>query len=189
MKAKFVRGQDPKHAMGIGDEDARVFMNALGNRQYNASVLDNMIDGLSSGSIKEREAVRFIQGGIKKHYPRRTLLWHNWYFEDNHTFWGEDVKKFIISFKMPDIQFLDITKNRTIRCEINKMTFPTSPTGTSASHYEITTVLQVQNLGEESISEFFAQHNVFYPDDPQFNSAFVISSISRVVEAAVKNMG
>jgi hypothetical protein len=189
MKAKFVRGQDPKDALGIGDEDAREFNSALRNRDYFADVLDNMIDGLTSGSIKERDAVRFVQTAIQKHYSRPSLLWHNWYFENNNTFWGEDVKKFIISFNIPDIAFLNITKNRTIRCELNKMTFATSPTGTKASHYEITTFLQVQNSGEEFIEEIFDQHNVFYPDDPQFNIPFVISSISRVVEAAIKNMG
>ena len=112
---------DPKDALGIGDEDLRKFKRALNQRHYYAHVLDSMIDGLISGSVKEADAVRFVQGGIAKPYPRRTLRWHKWYNESNHTFWGDDVKKFIITFSIPDIQFLNITKKRTIRCELNKI--------------------------------------------------------------------
>lgn len=187
MKAKFIRGQEPKDALGIGDPAARKFKKSLSERDYYADVLDSMIDGLTSGSIKERDAVRFVKGGIDKHYPRKTVLWYKWYNDYNHTFWGEDIKKFIISFNMPDIEFHDITTNRTIRCEFNRM----SDAGFSNldNHYEITTWLQASELGNDTLDEHFHQHNVFYPADPQFNMRFVVNSISRVVEAAVKNMG
>ena len=187
MKAKFVRGQDPKDALGIGDEDLRKFNKALGERDYYASVLDSMIDGLTSGSIKERDAIRFVEGGIAKHYPRRTLLWFKWYNDFNHTFWGEDIEKFIITFNLPDIEFHGDVTNRTLRCEINK--FVNEGAEPPENHYEISSWIQVSQLGDETSEAHFHINNVFYPDDSQFNMHWVVNSISRTIEAAIKNMG
>ena len=187
MRAKFIRGQDPKVAMGLGDEDLREFSKALADRNFYAPVLDFMINGLTSGSIKERDAVRFVKGGIVKHYPRKILLWYNWYNNFNHTFWADDIKKFIITFNLPEIDFHGDITARTLRCEFNEML--DAGFSNSGKHYEITSFLQVHELKNDTYEDHFHQHNVFYPEDPGFNMNFVVSSISRVVDAAIKNMG
>ena len=70
---RFERGQDVKDALQVGYENARIFNRALKKRDYFEPVLEPMIEGLKEGAIKERDAIRFIDGGINKYHPRRII--------------------------------------------------------------------------------------------------------------------
>jgi len=174
----FERGMDPRDSMGIGDPDARKFMEAFRDKDYFAPVLESMLNGLKKGSIKEENAVRFTHGAVLKAEAKQRFAWYEWFKESGLMFWSPKSKEFIITFDLPDIDFLDLTKYRKIRCKIS--------TGTIG--YGIESFLQVQTSGEEFVEEIFHHDNIFMGSDPIFTLAFVLKSISTVVETTIKNM-
>jgi len=178
----FERGQDPKDALSIGNRNARNFKKALKNRDYLGRYLETMINGLTEGSIPEKDAINFIEGAIMEFHAKRHILWKDWYFENGFSFWGSDIDKFIITFDLPEDS--DHWGFLKIRSEIYE-----SESGLAGKIFEIDTVLQSEKVGEEAIEEHFHQNNVFPPGDHSFHMKFVIKQISEVVEATIKNMG
>ena len=179
----FERGKEPKDALGIGNKNARTFNKALHEKDYFAPVLENMLEGLNEGSVLEKDAVKFVHGAISKADVKQKFAWYDWFYDEGLLFWNSQGEEFIITFDLPEIKFLNITKYRKIRCKILKNEF---------SHgnydYEISSFLQVQSDEEELVEEVFHQNNVFPLDDDIFTMAFVCKSISSVVEATIKNM-
>jgi len=178
----FERGLEPKDSLGIGDKNARTFNKALHEKDYFAPVLENMLNGLNEGSVLDKDAVQFVHEAISKANVKQKFAWYDWFYDNGLLFWNPHGEEFIITFDLPEIKFLNITKYRKIRCKILK---------DELSHgnydYEISTFLQVQSDEEEFVEEVFHQNNVFPLNDNIFTMAFVCKSISKVVESTIKN--
>jgi len=179
----FERGLNPKDALEIGRKNARDFRKALQEKDYRGEGhLQNMINGLTEGSIPEDEAIKFIENGIIHFNTKRSLHWYEWFSKDGYCFWGSDVDKFIITFDMPDFDYFGQSLWRKIRCEIFEVE------SLQDWRYEIDTKLQVEGENN-SMREIFPQNNVFPANDPVFKLGTVVHSISRVVENAIRNLG
>ena len=189
MRARFVnenisfeRGQDVKDALNVGYENARIFNKALSKREYFQPVLEPMIKGLEEGSVKERDAIRFIDGAIHKYHPRRIISWYEWYEEDSHLFWDKDRLEFNITFNMPEIEWFQITKYPKLICQLGE-----NDTFIHDRHFLINSRLRVTQ-DDGSIEDLFSETNMFYPGDEIFKMPAVIHNINKVVETAIKNL-
>lgn len=183
-EVKFERGQNPKDSMELGNENLRKFNKALNSRNYFAPVLEPMLDGLKEGSIKERDAVRFIDGAFAKYHPRRNLIWYDWWTDSGHAYWDNDLNRFFITFDLPEIDFLDITKYRKLICILME-----SENWVHDRHYLINSRMRIEDSPGPDVEETFAETNMFYPDDPVFKIPALIHNINKVVETTIKNMG
>jgi hypothetical protein len=179
---RFERGQDIKDTLHVGYENARIFNKALQKRDYFEPVLEIMLEGLKEGSIKERDAIRFIDGGIHKYHPRRIISWFEWYEETSNLFWDKQFEQFVITFDLPEIEWFQITKFRKIYCKLYY-----SENWEKEKNYFIKSYLKItQDDGE--VEELFEHSNIFYPGDDIFKMPAVIHNINKTVEATIKNM-
>jgi hypothetical protein len=184
---KFERGQDPKDALNVGYENARIFNKTVREKDYFAPVLEPMLNGLKEGSIKIKDADDFIFTSIIVYNDKKHLVWYNWFINTSHIFWDENRDELVITFDMPEIDFFQITKDRKIICRMGE-----SETFVHDRHYIINTKLKVTDWDPDSdthdIDEVFHETNMFYSGDEVFKMPALIHNINKVVETAIKNM-
>lgn len=184
---RFERGQDPKDALQVGYENARIFRKALREKDYFAPVLQPMLDGLKEGSIKIKEVDDFIFTAVIAYNDKKRLAWYNWFINTFHISWDENRDELVITFEMPEIDFFQITKYRKVICRMGE-----SETFVHDRHYIINTKLRIVGWDPDTdstdIDEVFHETNMFYPGDEVFKMPAVIHNINKVVETAIKNM-